>query len=78
MRAVLTLALIALAGCARFPEVDQAEKGLVPGPAPVLLETDALVARTAPAAAIEDPQAEVNARAAALRARAAQIRAPGP
>jgi hypothetical protein len=77
MRLATILAPLCLAACATFPEVDQAEAGLLPGPAPVLLPTEDLVARTAPNASIDNPQATLEARAAALRARAAGIGAPG-
>lgn len=77
MRLALLLAPLCLASCATFPEVDAAERGLVPGPAPVLMPADELAARTAPAVATADPQAALDARAAALRARAASLRAPG-
>jgi hypothetical protein len=68
-------ALLALAGCAAFPEVSQAERGLVAAPAPALLPTAELAARTAAVPVAAPAGAAVAARAAALRARAAALRA---
>jgi hypothetical protein len=73
--AVILLASAAAAGCARFPAVDAAEARLVAGPAPVLLPTEDLEARTAPPRAGAATEAALLARAAALRARAAALRA---
>lgn len=70
------LALLILAACAEFPEVDTAVEGFGEGPAPILLPTDDLLARAnQPPRASEDTASGVEARVARLRARAAQVRA---
>ena len=78
MRSVVLLGPLLLSACATFPEVDAAERGIVGGPAPVLLPTDDLVARSGSAQADAETGAALAARAAGLRARAGALRAAGP
>lgn len=68
-------ALVLLAACAAFPEVDRAEQAHADAPAPALLPTDRLLAMEGAPLADEDSRAALLARAAGLRARAAAIRA---
>lgn len=56
--------VLALTGCAAFPEVDAASRN-VPGPPPALLPPDVVLAAPAPTA---------EARGAALAAQAAALR----
>ncbi len=69
------LALLLLAGCATFPQVDAAGRAFTDAPAPQLLPTARILALgEAPPGGAEAAQAALTARAAALRNRAAAIR----
>ncbi len=77
MRLALS-ALLLLAACADFPEVDAAAARLDKGPAPQLLPTEDILARAALPGRAEGAGDAVAARVARLKARAARLRAlPG-
>ncbi len=76
MPRVALIALLFLAACAEFPQVDAAVAGFGEGPAPILLPTDDLLARAnQPPLASDATRAGVEARVARLKARAAAVRA---
>ncbi|MDZ4136487.1 MAG: hypothetical protein U1D06_12970, partial [Paracoccaceae bacterium] len=71
---IAMLALLAIAGCAGFPEIRRAEAQAGQGAAPPLLPMDQLVARVGGAQATDASREALAARAARLRARAAEMR----
>lgn len=76
MRRALVPLLLALAGCAQFPELDaRARTDLRALPWPTLVPLDGLVGEAGDATAAEAAQAALEARAASLRARAAALAA---
>lgn len=75
LRTGLIVALLAGAGCAEFPALDQAIPASEQnGPYPPLVPLPGLLAQTEDVRIEEGDDAALEARAAALRARAARLR----